>query len=80
MKGKYTNKIKDAIKELLPYCHVIVYYAPEVNPRKEEYYMIYIDDFRYSIYELYLEEVSLEKAIEIIITLYNDDLKVHREG
>lgn len=80
MKGKYTTKIKDAIKKLLPYCHVVVYYAPEINPRKHEYYMIFIDDFRYSIYEPCLEEVSLEQAIQIVIDLYNDDLNAHREG
>ena len=79
MKGKYTNQIRDIIKEQLPYCHVVVYYAPEINPKKEEYYMIYIDDFRYSIYEPCLKAVSLEQAIQIIIDLYNNDLNVHRE-
>lgn len=79
MKGKYTDKISETIKEQLPCCKVNVIYAPEIDAKKEEYYLIYIDDFRYSIYEPCIEAVSLTKAIQIIIGLYNNDLSVHRE-
>ena len=74
MEGKYTRKLLRKLKKELPEdANVKVVFAPTIRPSLKEYYRIWIDEFNYTVFEVFIEREGIKAAVEIISSLYLED-------
>ena len=73
--GKYTKKklLRKLKKEMPEDACIRVVFSQTIRASLHEYYLIFIDDFTYSIYEKVVEKEGVAGIVEIISSLYLED-------